>query len=127
MKPTGIGYFLLLIAAQAAHSIEETCFRLWEVFLPAKLLVDIAGGEPLYTFAFLNGLLVVTMLACAVIFLNKRRFVSSVAWVWVLIELGNGFTHITMYLVRDGYFPGVYTAPVLILFSIITAKYVKQT
>jgi hypothetical protein len=33
---------------------------------------------------------------------------------WPLIEIANGFGHIALASAADGYFPGLYTAPLLI-------------
>ncbi len=95
--------------------------------MPAKLLTDAIGGDPRTTFAAVNAALVLVMLVCAVVFLSKQKFIASVAWFWVALELVNGVVHIVNAVVRDGYFPGLYTAPALIVFALATALYLVRT
>ena len=42
----------------------------------------------------------------------------GLAWFWVVLELGNGIGHLVLAAFRGGYFPGVATAPLLILAAI---------
>jgi hypothetical protein len=108
------GAFLLLIALQAAHSVEEYSFALYEVLAPARLVSRIVPGDPSLGFALVNAALVAFGAWC---YLARVRVghpsARSWAWLWVLIELGNGIVHPLLAIAAGGYFPGVATAPAL--------------
>jgi len=38
----------------------------------------------------------------------------SLAWFWIVIEIGNGIGHSLLGLSQRGYFPGLVTAPLLV-------------
>jgi hypothetical protein len=38
-------------------------------------------------------------------------------WLWTILELLNGMSHWAIALSRGGYFPGIVTAPLLLLFA----------
>ena len=50
--------FLLLILAQAAHSVEEFAFRLYDVFAPARLISGLVSKNLATGFAIVNTMLV---------------------------------------------------------------------
>jgi hypothetical protein len=39
-------------------------------------------------------------------------------WFWTILEMGNGIGHSALALSRGGYFPGVVTAPLLLVFAV---------
>jgi hypothetical protein len=47
-------------------------------------------------------------------------------WLWIVIESGNGIGHTVIALARRAYFPGVITAPVLLVLSIYLAVRMMQ-
>ena len=109
--------FLGLAISQAVHSLEEFYFRLYDVFAPARFLSGVISDNLALGFAVINSLIV------AYIFWTYFRRVrpaarSATAWIWAwsLLELGNGIGHIIF--AADAYFPGVLTAPLLLLFSL---------
>lgn len=110
--------FASLVAVQAAHSTEEYTFALWEV-LPIAHRVSSAVSSDLATgFAIVNASLVAFGLGCY--WLPIRRQLPSargVAYGWVALELANGVGHLLMALGAGGYFPGLYTAPFLLVFA----------
>jgi hypothetical protein len=106
--------FLAVIAAQAAHSVEEYVFRLYEVFAPARFVSGLFSTDLARGFAIGNVLLVLSGAACCVVVLRDRPAARSLAWFWALLEMGNGISHTFFALVSHGYFPGVATAPLLI-------------
>jgi Protein of unknown function with HXXEE motif len=107
--------FLLLVLAQAAHSVEEYVFRLFEVLAPARLVSGLFGLDPATGFAIVNSGLVLFGFAC---WLGpaKRGGASgrAVAWGWAAVESANGLVHLGLAVAAGGYFPGLYTAPLLI-------------
>jgi len=46
------------------------------------------------------------------------RAARGLVWFWTILELGNGIGHAVMAPSRRGYFPGVATAPLLLLFAV---------
>ena len=111
--------FLALIVAQAAHSIEECLFRLYDVFAPARFVSGLVSRDPATGFAILNGALVLFGVWCY--FARVRPGHPSgpaFAWFWTILELANGTSHSLIALSRGSYFPGVATAPFLLGLSI---------
>ena len=107
--------FLLVILAQAAHSIEEYAFRLYDLFPPARFVADTFGfGRPV-GFALFNVALILFGLWCWFARVRpQHRAARGFAWFWALLELGNGLGHIGLALLAGGYFPGLFTAPLLL-------------
>ncbi len=107
--------FLALIAAQAAHSVEEYVFRLFDVFAPARFVSGLFSGDSSRGFAIANAGIVLFGVWCYAA--RVRRGLPSargLMWFWALLELGNGLGHILLALGRGGYFPGLLTAPLLL-------------
>lgn len=113
------GLFLGLAISQAAHSIEEFYFRLFDVFAPARYLSGLISENLALGFAIGNAL-VVTLAFWTYIFRVRPAVGSAKAWIWAwtLVELGNGIGHIFFAVDAGAYFPGVYTAPFLLVFSL---------
>ncbi len=111
--------FLLLVLAQAAHSIEEYATGLYGVFAPARLASSLVSDDLPTGFLILNAALVGLGLWCYAA--PVRRSWPSArawAWLWVAIELGNGVGHPAIAWSRGGYFPGVITAPLLLALAV---------
>ena len=108
--------FLALILVQAAHSLEEYVFGLYEVFVPARLASSLVSGDPAVGFAILN-LAIVAFGAWCYLFHVRSGTASGRTWVWpwVVVSVGNGLVHTTVAAVRGTYFPGVVTAPFLFM------------
>ena len=115
--------FLLLVAIQAAHSVEEYIGRLYDVFPPARFVTGLVSQDRERGFVILNTALVTFGLLC---FLGpvRRRWPSAVpvAWIWVAIELVNGIGHPLWSLIRLRYTPGVATAPLLLLVALYLSR-----
>ena len=107
--------FLALLVAQAAHSIEEYFFRLFDVFAPAGFVSGLVSTNQAVGFVVANAALVLFGLWCY--FARVRRGHPSgpvFAWFWAVLEFANGIGHSVLALSRGGYFPGVVTAPALL-------------
>jgi hypothetical protein len=107
--------FLALIVAQAAHSIEEYIFRLFDVFAPARFVSGLVSSNLEVGFAVANAALVSFGIWCY--FARVRPGHPSApafAWFWTLLEFANAAGHSLLALSRGAYFPGVATAPVLL-------------
>ena len=114
--------FLLLILAQAAHSVEEYATRLYEVFPPARYVSSLISSDLALGFLVVNVVLVMFGLWCwAVPVRSGWRAADGLVWFWTLSELGNGIGHFSLAIARKGYFPGVVTAPLLLVFAVLLA------
>ena len=115
--------FGALVLTQAAHSIEETLFRLWESFPPARFIATaVSPANPERGFIVLNILLVALGAWC--FFWPMRRewaVAGSIAWLWVVIETVNGIVHPSWSVWQGGYTPGVVTAPLLLILALYLA------
>ena len=58
MDATAQRLFLLLIVAQALHSIEEYAFALWEVLAPARFVSGLVSENLSVGFAVANAMIV---------------------------------------------------------------------
>ncbi len=111
--------FLCLILSQAAHSVEEYCSRLYDVFAPARFISGLVSGNRALGFAIANVLLVLFGLWCYLARVRRRRpSWRGWAWFWTVLEAANGANHLTLALAAHGYFPGAATAPLLLGFSV---------
>jgi hypothetical protein len=110
--------FALVILAQAAHSVEEYVFRLFDVFAPARWVSGLFGSDLAFGFALANVCIVLFGAWCywARVRLSHPG-ARGYAWFWACLELGNGMGHILFATLRGAYFPGVGTAPPLIATS----------
>lgn len=110
--------FALVILAQAAHSVEEYVFQLYEVFAPARWVSGLFSANPAVGFAIANAAIVLFGIWC---YWARVRVghpsARAYAWFWACLELANGVSHLFVAAVRGEYFPGVGTAPLLIAAS----------
>lgn len=119
MDTQGRTAFALLIAAQAAHSIEEYVFRLFDVFAPARFVSGLVSNDLPTGFAVVNTAIVCFGLWCYVARVRPAHpSARAFAWFWALFELANGIGHTILAASRKAYFPGIGTAPLLIAFSL---------
>ena len=110
--------FALLILAQAAHSIEEYVFRLFEVFPPARWVSGLFSANLALGFAIGNTAIVLFGVWCYVARVRPSHpSAQGYAWFWVCLEFANGIGHVIFASLEGGYFPGVATAPLLIASS----------
>ena len=111
--------FLVLVVAQAAHSFEEYVFRLYDRFAPAMWVSDSLGLPRPLGFLAANGALVLFGLWCYFAIIRPNRALApAFAWGWAVVELLNGLAHIGLALAAGGYFPGLATAPFLIVIGL---------
>jgi hypothetical protein len=107
--------FLALILTQAAHSVEEYVFRLYEVLAPARIISGFVSSNLALGFAAVNAALILFGVWCYVARVRRGHHSGrSWAWFWVILEAGNGTGHLLFAAGRGGYFPGAATAPLLL-------------
>jgi hypothetical protein len=120
--------FLWLILAQAAHSIEEYRFRLYDVLAPARWISSIFSPNPRLGFALANASLVLLGLWCYLARVRTSRASGrSWAWFWTLLEGANGLGHLAFAVGERGYFPGAATAPLLLGLSVMLGMNLSRT
>ncbi|MBV8685788.1 MAG: HXXEE domain-containing protein [Alphaproteobacteria bacterium] len=108
--------FLSLVLVQACHSVEEFVFRLWEVLAPARYVSGALGLEPAIGFAVANvGLFLFGAWCWLGPVRGGRPSGRALMWGWGLVETANGCAHLALAAAANGYFPGLYTAPLLIV------------
>ena len=105
--------FLVLVLAQAAHSVEEYVFRLYDVLAPARYVSGLFGSDRQVGFVVANCALVLFGLWCWYAKVRPGRG-RGLAWFWALLEIANGCAHVALAVMAGGYFPGLATAPLLL-------------
>lgn len=110
--------FAWLIAAQAAHSLEEYIFRLFDVFAPARLVSSLFSDNLAAGFAVANVSIILFGVWCYAARVRKNHpGARGYAWFWTGLELANGLGHFALAALRGAYFPGAATAPLLVALS----------
>ena len=110
--------FAALIAAQAAHSVEEYVFRLYDVFAPARAVAGLFSSDLAAGFAVANaGIVLFGVWAYLARVRPARPGARVLAWFWTGLEFANGVGHLLLAAGAGGYFPGAATAPVLVVVS----------
>jgi hypothetical protein len=83
--------FALLILAQAAHSVEEYVYRLFDVFAPARFVSSLFSSNHAVGFTVANVLLVSFGAWCFVARVRPSRpSARGYAWFWTSLEAVNG-------------------------------------
>lgn len=119
--------FAALIAAQAAHSVEEYVGRLYESFPPARLVSSLVSADLERGFVIANAVLVSIGVFCLLgPVLRQWRSARAVAGAWTFIELINGIGHPLWSLRQGGYTPGVATAPILLVLAVLLARELRR-
>jgi hypothetical protein len=120
--------FLALIGAQAAHSVEEYYFALYDVLPPARWVSGFFSDEPRVGFAIANVLLVLFgVWTYAARVRPAAPGARGWAWFWTILEGLNGSGHLLFALTAGGYFPGAATAPILIALALGLATALNRT
>ena len=120
--------FGLLILTQAAHSLEEYFGRLWESFPPAYFLTGLVSADRELGFLVLNVALVTFGVWCYLWPVSRRwRSAGGIALGWALLELINGIGHPLWALRQGSYTPGVATAPILLVLSLLLLSQLRRS
>jgi hypothetical protein len=105
--------FLALVIAQAAHSIEEYVFRLYEVFAPARFVSGLISTDLRTGFIVFNLAFVAFGFWCYAV--PVRRALPAaipLMWLFIVVEILNGIGHPAISIMERTYIPGTATAPV---------------
>ena len=124
----GRAAFRLLILGQAAHSVEEYVYRLFDVFAPARFVSGLFSGNTALGFALANiGILAFGVWCYVARVRRSHPSGRGYAWFWTCLEFANGVGHVVLSISREAYFPGAATAPLLIAASCyLGARLAKQ-
>jgi hypothetical protein len=107
--------FGALVLAQAAHSTEESIWRLWESFPPARFVAGLVSDNLRHGFVFLNVCIVAFGVWCYFWPVRRRWSIApAIVWGWAVIETMNGVVHPAWSVIQRGYTPGVVTAVILL-------------
>jgi hypothetical protein len=117
---TRIQYAFLLIAIlQTLHSLEEYVFELWDHLAPARFLSSLVSDNLPLGFAIINLSIIALAFWCySVPVRNARPSARTIVLLWAVLETLNGIGHIGFGFSTGGYFPGLYTAPFLLLVGV---------
>jgi hypothetical protein len=98
------------------HSVEEYHFRLYDALLPARSLGEALGFDRAIAFTIVNGALFALGLACYAFAVRPgRKAGRPIAWAWAILEALNACAHFALAAAAGGYFPGLWTAPLLLV------------
>ena len=112
--------FLLLIISQTLHSIEEYIFQLWEVLAPARFISGLIATDLAVGYSIANATIVAFGFWCYFGPVHHNwKSANFFMWFWVLLELGNSIGHTLFAVNQAGYFPGLYSTPLLFAFSLL--------
>jgi len=115
--------FLVLLALQTLHSIEEYVGRLYDVFPPARAISGLISSDRERGFILFNVVLITFGAWCYLSPVRRGRDVARpLLWFWVGVELLNGVRHPAWSVMQRGYTPGVMTAVPLLLSALVLAR-----
>ena len=115
--------FTALVLVQAAHSLEEWAYGLYDVFPPAMFVSGLVARDRERGFVAINVALVAFGVWCAAVPVRRRwDSAAGFVWLWIGIELVNGIGHPLWSILQGGYTPGVATAPILLVLAIALAR-----
>ena len=110
--------FLVIAIFQALHSLEEYVFELWEYLAPTRFLIKLFSDDLPFGFAVANLTIVALIFLSYLIPVRRAKpYASQVVWFWAVLEILNGAGHLWFGISSGAYFPGIYTAPFLLLFG----------
>ena len=114
--------FLVLLIFQALHSLEEYKTQLYDRLASARFISSLVSHDLRVGFAIFNlGILALGLLSYRLVASSTSRAAFVVAWIWVVVEIGNGVGHVALAVDARGYFPGVLTAPLLLAVAVALA------
>jgi hypothetical protein len=111
--------FLALVIAQAAHSIEEYVFRLYDVFAPARFVSGLISTDLRTGFIAFNLAFVAFGFWCYAVPVQEGLSMAiPFLWFWIAVEVLNGIGHPVISIIERSYIPGTITAPFLFTIAV---------
>ena len=114
--------FLLIALVQGIHSIEEYYGELWDVYPPARYICSLVSSNLENGFVMINICLFIVLMLTWLTTFSKNSSAKPLLWFWAIMELINGIGHSVWAMMERSYVPGLTTAPVLLILSVITIK-----
>ena len=109
--------------SQGLHSVEEYYTQLWTVLAPARFLSGLVSENLKTGFLIINAGIFLVATFCWIITTGKNKISNqALIWFWVFIEGLNGIGHLLLALNAGAYFPGLITAPLLLILSIYVGR-----
>ena len=119
--------FLCIVFSQTLHSLEEYYFSLWEVFAPARIASNFVSSDVETGFIIINTSVVLFGLWTYYWPVSQAwRPAVALMWFWIVFELANSAGHAFFAVGAGGYFPGIYTAPLLFASCCYTGMIILQ-
>ena len=119
--------FLALVIAQAAHSIEEYVFRLYDVFAPARFVSALISTDLRTGFIAFNLAFVAFGFWCYAVPVQEGLSIAiPFLWFWIAVEALNGIGHPAISIMERSYIPGTMTAPFLFIIAVYLAIQVAR-
>jgi hypothetical protein len=118
--------FLALVIAQAAHSIEEYVFRLYDVFAPARFVSALISTDLRTGFIAVNLAFVAFGFWCYAVPVQEGSIALPFLWFWIAVEVLNGIGHPIISIMERSYIPGTATAPVLFIIAVYLAIQIRK-
>jgi hypothetical protein len=120
--------FLCIVVSQTLHSLEEYYFRLWEVFAPARIASNFISDNVETGFLIINTTVVLFGFWSYFWAVSKAwRSAHALMWFWVIFELANSIFHFFFAIGAGGYFPGIFSAPLLFVSCCYTSMVLLQS
>lgn len=120
--------FLAIVTAQALHSAEEYLARLYDVFSPARFVSGLVSSDLSTGFLVVNSAVVLFGVWCYLFrVMPNRKSAVGWMWFWIVFEGANGIGHVLLAINAGTYFPGLLTAPLLILTTLLLASRILNT
>ena len=120
--------FIALILIQALHSYEEILFKLWEVLKPARFISQLLDDDLAYGFTIANIIIIfLGLICCILVFKFDDQNARKIVWFWVTVEYINFLIHSTNSLILMAYFPGVWSAQLLLVCSLYLNIQLRNT
>jgi hypothetical protein len=111
--------FLALVITQAAHSIEEYVFRLYDVFAPVRFVSGLISTNLRTGFIVFNLGFVAFGFWCYAVPVQEGLSVATpFLWFWIVVEILNGIGHPVISILERSYIPGTITAPFLFMIAV---------
>jgi hypothetical protein len=120
--------FVLVVLAQAAHSVEEYAFELWNTLPPARFLSGLVSSDLERGFVTLTVVLLLFGAWCILVPVGRHwPSARPIMWGWALVEMTNGIVHPAWSLLNGHYTAGTLTAPIVGLLGLLLARELSRT
>ena len=104
-----------MVWLQAAHSVEEYVFKLYERFPPMRFIYRSVPELARPAFIVFNLFLFLFGLFCYFYWVRpERKGAAIIIWIWIAIQIVTISAHLVWAILTGGYNPGLATVPLFI-------------